>query len=146
MYSHTDSHHEVNGVAVFPSNSFGSFSFNLATLACPACNAVWVAVTVAVTISLSSAGESRTLRIGACGDCGGGVYPPEDGGSGGKEGDREALPGRRVIGGGGGGGAPPVPTPPWVRGPGVGDLGAAPGRLLIDGGATAVGAGAADCR
>jgi len=110
MYSHTDSHQEVNGVAVFTSNSFGSFSFSLVTLACPACRAVWVAVTVAVTISLSSTGESRTLWTGACGgeDCGGDVYPPDDGGSGSSDREREVLPGLRVVGGGG----PPCPTSP----------------------------------
>ena len=51
----------MNGVAVFTSNSFGSFNFSFATLACPAYRAVWVAVTMAVTISRSSTGESRML-------------------------------------------------------------------------------------
>ena len=65
-------------------------------LACPACRAVCVAVTMAVTMSLSSARECRTLQINACGgrDRGGGVYPPDNGGSGGKDGEWEALPGR----------------------------------------------------
>ena len=72
------------------------------------------------------------------------MYSPEDGGNGGKEGDREVLLGRLVVGGGGGG--PPGAAPPWAWGAGVGDLGAAPGRLLIDGAAAASGAGAADCR
>ena len=71
------------------------------------------------------------------------MYPPDEGGSGGREGDREVLPGHRVIGGGG----PPDPPPPWIwGGGGVGDLGAAQRRLLIDGAAAAAGAGAADCR
>jgi len=55
-----------------------------------------MSVTMAVTMSLSSARESRMLQIDACSgrDHGGGVYPADDGGSSGKDGEWEALTGR----------------------------------------------------